>query len=260
MKIKITILLLALTLSASNFINSQENNETSPPIPTFPVGLRIGAHNDFFSNTSENDFIGFGFENRFTFIAGFDVEVLRRQKWILTAGFFVKNIAQKYNYTFTPEQLDIGVGFTGGLTDSPYWTYHLPIEFLYRFNKNLNRPLFIKAGVEIQHYGYTPGSYEQPVLRIDNQTILTNSYEEFQSPLTFGVNLGIAGDIYLKDYSKFRLALTSHYHFQKMDINRITSTNIIGSTDATSTHRWTGNYLNISLTYFPHEGFLDFLK
>jgi hypothetical protein len=260
LKIKTTILLLALILSASNFIDAQESDSSTQLIPSFPVGLRIGAHNDFFSNTSENDFIGLGFENRFTFIAGFDVEVIRKQRWILTAGVFVKNIAHKYNYAFTADQLDIGIGFSDGLTQSPHWTYHLPIEFLYRFNKNLNRPLFFKAGVEIQHYGYTPGSYEHPILRIDNQTILSNSYEEFQSPFTFGVNLGIAGDMYLKDYSKFRLALTGHYHFQKMDIKRITSTNIIGSPDATSTHRWTGNYLNLSLTYFPHEGFLDFLK
>ncbi len=78
-------------------------------------------------------------------------------------------------------------------------------------------------------------------------------------PLAFGINAGIAGDIYLNYYSKFRLALTGHYHFQTMEIIYITSTNL-NAADRTSTHKWTGNYLNLSLTYFPHEGFLDFLK
>ncbi|WP_405378700.1 hypothetical protein [Nonlabens sp. Asnod3-A02] len=260
MKININLLLLALILGASNFIIAQDVDKDNELIPTFPVGLRIGAHNDFFSNTSENDILGLKFTDRVTLIGGFDVEVLRKKRWIITTGFFIKNIGHRYEYTLTPELINISRSVSRNLTQSPYWTYHLPIEALYRINKNSKLPFFIKTGLEIQHYGYTKGRYENPILSVNNEVILSNNYEEHQSPFTFGINAGVAGDIYLKDYSKFRLALTGHYHFQKMDINRITSTNVNGFPDATSTHRWTGNYVNLSLTYFPREGFLDFLK
>jgi hypothetical protein len=259
LKIKNTILLLALMISASNLNYSQTDNDLKELIPSFPVGLRIGMHNDFFSNTNENEFIDFKYENRFTFIAGIDIEIIRKMRWIVTASVFVKNISQEYSYTLTPEQLGLNFGFTRNSISSPYWTYHLPIETLYRFNKSEQHPLFFKAGLELQHYGYTSGSYKHPILGVDNITRLTADYEEYQSPFTFGINGGIAGDIYLEDYSKFRIALTGHLHFQTMEVTRIISTNL-NAPERTSTHKWTGHYLNLSLTYFPHEGFLDFLK
>ncbi len=50
-------LLLALLISASNLNYGQTDNDLKELIPSFPVGLRIGAHNDIFSNTDENEFI-----------------------------------------------------------------------------------------------------------------------------------------------------------------------------------------------------------
>ncbi|WP_169711557.1 porin family protein [Nonlabens spongiae] len=252
------IIILALMLSASMICYCQNDNKNSNlPPKTFPIGLRVGLHNDFFSNTNENDFIELEYKDRLTFIAGFDVELFRTRQWLFTTGFFVKNISQSKSYNITADQLGRERGTNAEFIESPYWTYHLPVEALYRFNKSTKHPLYFKGGLELQHYGYTPGRYRHPFLSVNGIPRTIGEYEEYQSPFTFGANLGLAGDIYLNDNSKFRIALTGHYHFQTMEETFITTTNL-AVPGATSKHEWTGHYINLSLTYFPKKGFIRF--
>ncbi|MGB5981389.1 MAG: hypothetical protein WBG46_04525 [Nonlabens sp.] len=256
LKTRVQLLLLALIISASSFITAQDNIAVDVK-RNFPIGLRVGLHNDFFSNTSENDFIEYEYKDRVTFTAGFEFELLKKKRFLFTAGLFIKNISQVRSYNFTAEQLGRDRGLQREFFNAPYWTYHLPMEVLYELRKSFKTPLFIKAGLEFQYYGYTSGRYRQPFLIVNDITRIIGEYEEYQSPITFGMNAGLAGDIYLKDDSKFRWALTGHYHFQTMEEILITSTNLTVP-GATSTHKWTGHYVNISLTFFPKKGFISF--
>ncbi|WP_431472607.1 hypothetical protein I5168_05105 [Nonlabens sp. SCSIO 43208] len=247
-------MLLVLFFSTSSFLFSQENDQE---IRSFPVGLRIGVHYDFFSNTNENASIGLNYSNRLTLIGGFDIEVMRRKRWLLTTGFYIKNISLKRNYNIRSTQLGENFAIEESFWQSPYWTYHLPIEILIKMKSPMRSPLYLKAGLELQYYGYTSGRYQSNYLRLRNNPLLIGDYQDYPSPITFGLNLGFAKDLYLKDRSKFRFAASGHYHFQYIYVTKITSTNLT-IPEATSTHRWTGHYLNFSLTYFPKSGFLKF--
>lgn len=169
----------------------------------------------------------------------------------LNVGFKVRNFSTRQETFIPSEETVLRSDFESLFIQGPNWTYHIPIDLHYTFNKNSRTQFFTGAGFELQIYGYTSGASTEASLRIDNVDIIISEYRERQRALTNGANLLAGLNLYGPGGSKFQLELKYHRHFQTMEQYSITATNLRISPDAMSDHDWTGHYTSFTITYFP---------
>lgn len=169
----------------------------------------------------------------------------------LNIGFKVRNFSSREEIFIRAEETVLIRDLSLLSAFGPYWTYHIPIDLHYTFNKESRTQFFTGAGFELQIYGYTKGSFANSSLGIGNETIIFDEYQEHQGPLTTGINFLTGLNLYGPGGSKFQLELKYHRHFQVMEELTITAMNLNISPNASSQHNWTGHYTSFTVTYFP---------
>lgn len=169
----------------------------------------------------------------------------------LNIGFKVRNFSSRKETFIPAEETVLRSDLSFLFAQGPNWTYHMPIDLHYTFNKDSRTQFFTGLGFELQIYGYTPGSFTHAGLGINNETVTVKQYKEFQGPLTTGINFLTGLNLYGPGGSKFQLELKYHRHFQAMEEYAITAVNLRLSPDARSEHNWTGHYTSFTVTYFP---------
>jgi hypothetical protein len=249
---KLNNIILAIILIASVFCNAQEFPKEPKRFPG-KFGVYGGVDLVDYSNTSnasiylkKQDIVApvlgvkYSFGD-FKFLDGLNLNI----------GFKVRNFSSREETFIRAEEIVLRSDLEFIFTQGPNWTYHLPIDFHYTFNKESRTQFFTGAGFELQLYGYTPGAFSNASLIVVGSDIIISEYRQRQRALTNGVNFLTGLNLYGPGGSKFQLELKYHRHFQTMQQYSITATNLRLSPDARSDHDWTGHYTSLTLTYFP---------
>lgn len=254
----LTKYILALVLiNASIFISKAQREKSKQ---SFPLGIMIGAHSVSWSNTDENAAIQLEYVDRISPTFGLKYQFYTYNNFEFNAGFKVRLSSSSLYYKIDSDDLGVNLNINEFDIFSPYWTYHLPLEIEYPIFQRDKFRIQGRLGYEFQYYGITTGSDTRVALGVDNIDRLIITDREHQNFITGGINLGLGFDFYTEKYSRYRIDLTYHNHFQTLEKKIITSVNLNVSPNVTSTHRWTGDYFGLELSYFPRSRQIDVVK
>ncbi|PQJ31774.1 hypothetical protein BST92_07475 [Nonlabens arenilitoris] len=250
-------ILALIFINASIFITKAQRAKDKQ---SFPLGIMIGAHSVDWSNTNENSAIQLEYQDRISSTFGLKYQFYNYKNLEFYTGFKVRLSSSSLYYKIDSEDLGVNLNFNRYVIFSPYWTYHLPLEVEYPIYQRDKFRIQAKLGYELQYYGITTGSDTRVALSVDNIPRLVAENREHQSFITSGINIGLGFDFYTEKYARYRIDLIYHNHFQTLEKEKITTQNLNISPNTTSTHRWTGNYLGLELSYFPRPRQIDQVK
>jgi len=242
--------MLVLIISTSFYGFSQVENLSRQKNK---FGLTLSLDEVTFSNTP-NSSIYYNRDNRTVASAGFKYN-FRQMKSLpnanISVGLKIRHLTFQTEYRINADDLDLNSDFSSIRQDSPYWTYHLPINLDYVLAKTKNSEFYATAGLEFQFYGITEGTETFNQLSVREIPIIINTVSEHQSPLTYGLNAGIGFNLYTNRGSMYQIGAQYHYHFQTMERSTITATNLAFSDTAKSEHNWRNNSFGLTFSYFP---------
>lgn len=232
-----------LCLAQKDLIAKQKNK----------FGFILSLDQVSFTNTP-NASIYYNRDNRVVASAGFKFN-FRQIKSLpnanISIGIKIRHLTFQTEYRINADDLDLNADLNLITQDSPYWTYHLPINFDYVLCKSKNSELYTTAGLEFQFYGITEGTETFNQLNVRDTPIIVNTVSEHQNSLTYGLNAGIGFNLYTNRGSMYQIGAQYHYHFQTMERSTITVTNLAFSDTASSSHNWRNNSFGITFSYFP---------
>lgn len=214
----------------------------------FPIGITAGINHNYWSNTSS----GANYEkldnNAIAF--GLGINVLNYKGFNLRTGFIMKNSPDKTYFSVTAAELGVGFGLTVEITETPNWTYHIPIDIEYLINLSPNIIIAPSLGYEIQYYGFTGGKFEFVELSVDNIDRIVSIGGEREKDLTSGLNLNLSFK-FLRTFGMLDVNFKYHHHFVNIYEQNTRVINLEISPDTISNHNWTGHYTGVTLSFFP---------
>lgn len=214
----------------------------------------IKYQNLYWSNEG-NSSVFFEAQDTWVPALGLEYNFSQRKNWNWSVGFFVRNMVRKDSETFLAEDVGLSTDLTILSSDSPYWSYHLPVDLSYI--KEVNDWFFISGhvGLEVMYYAVTEGDDLGGSTGINNITRRISFESEVDSPITGGANIGLG--FYLKSKNTmWRIDMTYHYHFVDIIDQAVLATNLDVSPDTVTQHNWTGDYLSFSINIFPRKGWI----
>ncbi|WP_146080356.1 hypothetical protein [Nonlabens xylanidelens] len=214
----------------------------------------IKYQNLYWSNEGDSSVF---FEAQDTWVPalGLEYNFSQRKNWNWSVGFFVRNMVRKDSQTFLAEDVGLSTDLTILSSESPHWSYHLPVDLSYI--KEVNDWFFISGhvGLEVMYYAVTEGDDLGGSTGINNITRRISFESEVDSPITGGANIGLG--FYLKSKNTmWRIDMTYHYHFVDIIDQAVLATNLDVSPDTVTQHNWTGDYLSFSINIFPRKGWI----
>lgn len=264
MKIFVTVFLIfcfsfCLQGQENNHVKNEYEQEKKIFDKFFPLAFTVQYQKLYWKNEFNNS-IYFEELDRWTPALGIEYSLLQLGDFNFKIGFTVRNMKRKWKYTVYEKDIAANNDLSLTWTDSPYWTYHLPIsvEFIKKISNKVS--VVVYGGYEFQYYGYTSGSETYPALQLKDPDfqghneyypVIIAKEEELQRSITGGVNIGIG--TYL-EVGKIltRVNFTYHRHFTGGLISEsISAVNLRESPNATSTHSWSGDYISLGVSVYP---------
>lgn len=177
----------------------------------------------------------------------------------ISVGLNIKNTRNTRKAVFEPDNEGAPPGFLEVIsirTESPFWTYHLPISFNYLVYDDKTIDIHLVGNFESQYYSFTKGVETFDETRVFLEpgiptTIIETTAREHQSALTFGVGLGLSTTFYTNRGNGYKVSLMYHEHFNNIWRYDHRVMNLRFSPDANFTSRWTGDYVAFRLEFLP---------